>query len=75
MKDTQVLRDYVVSVQKRLELGELSNSVARTLLHSAKITLDTLRTEMEAARLGCEFGAVAFDERDRNKKDSPRRAA
>jgi hypothetical protein len=55
---TEDLRKDVLEIRAQLRAGTLSNAVARTLLVGAKIALDTLRVEMDAARLGCEFGAI-----------------
>lgn len=63
---TEELRNSVFEIGKQLREGRISNPIARTLLHEAKIALDTLRIEMEATRLGADFSAVFFKATDRN---------
>lgn len=65
--DTEELRDDVLKIRDDLRAGKISNAVARTLLYGAKIAVDNLKIEIEAARLGCEFHAVALHDADRKK--------
>jgi hypothetical protein len=67
MKTTEDLRNDVIKIRDQLEAGTISNAIARTLIFGSKIVLDTLKVEMEAARLGTSFSAVHFDEEDRPK--------
>lgn len=70
IKTTADLRKDVLAIRQELRAGTLSNSVARTLLHGAKIALDTLRTEMEAKRLGCAFGPIDLSGDGESERDS-----
>lgn len=65
-KTTEEVRSNVQEIGQALRAGTISNAVARTLLQEAKVTLDSLKLEMEAARLGCTFRAVSLNEADRN---------
>lgn len=67
MKTTQDLRNNVIAIGEQLKAGKISNAEARTLLYVAKITLDTLRTEMAATQIGTAFGAIELDADDRMK--------
>lgn len=67
---TEELRDDVLRIRADLRAGNISNTVARTLLNGAKIALDTLRAEMEATRLGAIFNDVHMTEKVRNKQAS-----
>lgn len=66
-KNTEELGRDVMEIARAVRDGTLSNPIARTLLGAAKIRLDTLRMEMDAARLGSSFSSVMFDESARNK--------
>jgi len=74
-RSTEDLRNDVLMIGEELRNGTISNAVARTLLHRAKIALDTLRTEIDVARLGCDFRSVDMAEERRNKESSIRRVA
>jgi hypothetical protein len=65
MKDTQELRSDVLQIRQDLRDGKISNQVARTLLFGAKTAVDTLKLEMDAAKLGCDFRPVAMNQEDR----------
>lgn len=68
LSTTQELREDLLAIRQELRNGTLSNAVARTLLQGAKFALDTLRLEMDVARLGCDFGSVNLRQEDRNGK-------
>lgn len=68
--DTEEMRDDVLQIREDLRSGKLSNAVARTLLYGTKIAVDTLKIEMDAARLGCDFHAVALRDEDRKKSSN-----
>lgn len=71
---TEKLRDDVLEIRKQLRAGTISNTVARSLIMAAKVELDTLKAEMEAARLGAAFETVQYHSNDRSK-DQIRRVA
>lgn len=66
--NTEHLRDDVEQIRADLRAGKISNTVARTLIMAAKSELDSLKLEIEAARLGSDFRSVEFHEDERNKK-------
>lgn len=66
-KTTEDLGNDVMEIARSVRDGSLSNTVARTLLNAAKLRLDALKMEMEAARLGANFGTVKLAESERNK--------
>ena len=72
---TEELREEAMGIGQALRSGKISNSVARTLLLGTKVALDTLRTEMEATRLGADFYAVELSQDNRIKKAVVTRAA
>lgn len=67
MTNTEDLRDDVLQIRADLRAGKISNAVARTLLYGAKTAVDTLKLEIEAARLGCAFDTVPLHEAERNR--------
>lgn len=67
LKDTQAMRDDVLEIRAALREGKLTNTVARTLIMASKVVYDSLKLEIEAARLGADFKAVDFHQEDRNK--------
>jgi hypothetical protein len=71
-KSTEELRNEVQEIVRAVRDGTLSTTIARTLLLGAKITLDSVKMEMEAARLGSSFSAVRFAEAERNKSSLKR---
>lgn len=64
---TEALRSDVLQIRSDLADGKMTTSVARTLLLGAKIALDTLRVEMEAKKMGSNFGAVMLSEAERDR--------
>lgn len=64
---TEKLRDEVLTIRKKLMEGTISNTVARSLIMAAKVELDTIKAEMEAARLGAAFDAVSYHSSDRTQ--------
>jgi hypothetical protein len=71
---TEKLRDEVLAIRRELRAGAISNTVARSLIMAAKVELETLKAEMEAARLGAAFESVEYHSTDR-PKTSPRLVA
>lgn len=61
MMNTDTLRTDVLDVRRKLLSGEISNTVARTLLLGSRIIIDSIRVEIDAARLGCEFKPVEVE--------------
>jgi hypothetical protein len=66
---TEKLRDEVLTIRRELRAGAISNTVARSLIMAAKVELDTLKAEMEAARLGAAFESLEYHSNDRTKTD------
>lgn len=55
------------SVQQRLEAGQISNSVARTLLVSITVKMNGFRINMQASALGCTIKNQELFEEQRLK--------
>jgi hypothetical protein len=62
---TQDLRDDVLQIRQDLREGKITNAIARTLIHSAKVALDSVMIEMRAKQLGSGFEAVHLHESER----------
>lgn len=67
LRDTEKLRDEIAELRDQLRAGKISNAVARTLILAARFELESLKAEMEAARLGTSFQALTYHAQDRNR--------
>jgi hypothetical protein len=65
IKTTEDLRDDILQIRQDLREGKIANAVARTLIHAAKVALDTIAVEMKAKQMGCDFNAVQMHQEDR----------
>jgi hypothetical protein len=65
--NTEKLRDEILEIRTQLRDGSIANNVARSLILAAKVELDTLKAEMEAARLGVSFQSIDYHGAERKR--------